>query len=93
MLGIAAAGLVGWGILEWNAGDTGLAGVLIRVGAVLGAAWIAHPALVAFDRRTAWLLGVGAVVVLIRPRSAIVVLPVIALFARNAQLRRSAADE
>ena len=93
MLGIVAASLLGWGVLAWTGGDTGLAGVLIRVGAVLAAAWIAHPALVAFDRRTAWLLAVGAVVVLLRPRSAILVLPTIAVFARNAQLRRSRADE
>lgn len=78
--------------MAWYADDPGLAGILARVGAVLASVWIAHPALVRLERRTIWLLILGTAVVLFRPRSALVVLPVIALVARSAQVRRDPAD-
>lgn len=88
---VAAATLVG-AAAAWAGDDAGLAGILARVGIVLSAIWLAHPAVVRAHRRTAWLLGLGVVVVLLRPRSAIVVLPVIALFARTAKLGDDPAD-
>lgn len=78
--------------LAWNAGDSGLAGILGRVAAVIGSIWLAYPALVAVDRRSIWLVAVGVLVVLLRPRSALVVLPVIAFFARTAKVREGSAD-
>lgn len=92
MLGITTIGLLAGAALAWNADDSGLAGVLARVGAILACIWIAHPSLVRIERRTIWLLVLGSLVVLIRPRSALVVLPVIALFARTTKVRASAAD-
>lgn len=78
--------------LAWNAGDSGLAGILARVAVVLGAIWLAYPALVKVDKRTIWILVIGGVVILLRPRSALVVLPVIAIFARTAKVRDRPAD-
>jgi hypothetical protein len=44
------------------------------------------------ERRTVWILALGVAVVALRPRSAIVVLPVIAIFARTAKVRSDSAD-
>lgn len=92
MLGVTTLILLAGAGFAWNGGDSGIAGLLARVGAVFAASWIAHPALVRLDRRTIWLLVVGGLVVLVRPRAAFVVLPVIAIFARTAQVREDPAD-
>jgi hypothetical protein len=87
LLGLTTLGvLVGAGA-AWSANDPGLAGLLGRVGAVLAALWLAYPALVRVDRRTMWLVALGVAVVILRPRSAILVLPVIAWFARTVKDR------
>lgn len=91
-LGLVTIGILAGAGVAWAGDDPGLTGILARVGAVLAAIWIAYPALVKVDRRTGWLLALGAVVVLFRPRAAFVVLPVIALFARTAQVRKGPAD-
>ncbi|MEX1043137.1 MAG: hypothetical protein WD532_12510 [Acidimicrobiia bacterium] len=92
MLAITTIGLLGGAALAWMTDDAGLAGVLARVGAILACIWIAYPSLVRIERRTIWLLVLGCVVVLIRPRSALVVLPVIALFVRTTKVRAGRAD-
>ena len=79
----------GW---AWNADDAGLAGILARVAAVFASVWLAYPALVKVDKRTAWLLVLGGLVVLLRPRAALVILPVIAIFVRTAKVRDRPAD-
>lgn len=91
-LALATIGLLMGAGLAWNAGDSGLAGILARVAVVLGAIWLAYPALVKVDKRTIWILVIGGVVILLRPRSALVVLPVIAIFARTAKVRDRPAD-
>lgn len=92
MLAIATLGFLAGATLAWYGDDSGLAGLLARVGAVFAAIWIAYPALVRVDRRTTWILALGAAVVLFRPRSAFVVLPVVAIFARSAKVGGGSAD-
>lgn len=91
-LAITAIGLLAAAGLAWNADDLGLAGILARVGAVLASIWLAYPALVKVDKRTIWLLVLGGMVVLLRPRSALVILPVVAIFARTTKVRDRSAD-
>jgi hypothetical protein len=92
MLALTTIGLLAGASLAWNADDSGLAGLLTRVGAVFASIWLAYPALVKVDKRTIWLLVLGGLVVLLRPRAALVVLPVIAIFARTAKVRERPAD-
>jgi hypothetical protein len=91
MLGLATVGIVVGAALAYGADDTALAGILVRVAAVLASVWLAYPALTRVNQRTFWLLGLAVVVVLIRPRSALVVLPVIAIFVRTTKPRRESA--
>ena len=91
-LAVTTIGLLAGAGLAWNAGDVGLAGILARVAAVLASIWLAYPAIVKVDRRTIWLLLLGGLVVLLRPRAALVVLPVIAIFVRTAKVRGRPAD-
>lgn len=92
MLAIATLGFLAGAVLAWYGDDSGLAGLLARVGAIFASIWIAYPALVRVDPRTTWILAAGAIVVLLRPRSALVVLPVVAIFARSAKVRSDSAD-
>lgn len=69
------------------ADDTPLAGMLVRIGVVLGAIWLAWPSLERIDRRTVWVLGVGVLVILLRPRSALAIVVVVAVFLRTTKLR------
>ena len=86
-IGLLAA--AGW---AWNADDAALAGILARVAAVLASIWVAYPALVKVDKRAIWLLVLGGSVVLLRPRSALVILPLIAIFVRTTKVRDRPAD-
>lgn len=79
-LGVAALGLLGlaaWTMLGEE--NPAVAGVAARSGILLGAAWFAYPAL----RRASWRSALGwalaVIVVVARPRAAVVVLPVAAL--------------
>ncbi len=91
-LGLAAIGALSTAAAAWGANDAALAGLMARVGAILAAIWLAYPAVVKVDRRTVWVLVLGVAVVALRPRSAIVVLPVIAIFARTAKVSGKSAD-
>lgn len=77
MIALAAAALLGL-----NGEDTN-AGIAARVGLVLAALWIAFPVLTQVDRRTYVFIGLGALVLLWRPRSALIVLPVLAFALRR----------
>lgn len=88
--GLLAVVSIAGGVVAWQLDDGTLAGILIRVGVILGALWFGWPSLIAVDRRRLWIaVPVGAVVVL-RPRSALVVIPVAVWFL--AQQRRGGAD-
>lgn len=91
-LALTTIGLLAAAGLAWNADDAGLAGILGRVAAVLASIWLAYPALVKVDKRTIWLLVLGGLVLLLRPRAALVILPVIALFVRTTKVRDRPAD-
>ena len=69
-------------LLAFNGDDTN-AGIAARIGLVLVALWIAFPVLTEVDRRTYVFIGLGALVVLWRPRSALIVLPVLAFALRR----------
>lgn len=88
LLGLTAVGFLVTAAVAWTGEETGMAGILARVGIVLAALWIGYPAVTRVDVRTLWLGGLALVVVLLRPRSAIVVLPVVAWFARTTKPRR-----
>ena len=83
MLGLVALALAVGGALAWQAGDPTTGGILLRVGVVLAAMWIGWPALERIDRRTIWIVLPAAAVVVARPRSAIVVVPVLIWFLRS----------
>ncbi len=87
LLGLTTVGIAVGAAWAWQVGEVGLGGLLVRVAAVLAAVWLAYPAMVRLDRRTGWLLALGVVLVLLRPRAAIVVLPVIAWFSRTTKER------
>lgn len=72
--------------------DSGLAGILFRVGVILGAIWFAWPSLEHLDRRTVWVVVVGGLVILARPRAAIAIVVVMAVFLRTTKVRDSRAD-
>ncbi len=77
LLALAAAGL-----LALNGDDTN-AGIAARIGLVLVALWIAFPVLTQVDRRTYLFIGLSTLVVLWRPRSALIVLPILAVALRR----------
>ena len=64
-------------------GDDTNAGIAARIGLVLIALWIAFPVLTQVDRRTYVFILLGALVLLWRPRSALIVLPVLAFALRR----------
>lgn len=79
---VALAALAAAALLALNGDDTN-AGIAARIGVVLVALWIAFPVLTQVDRRTYLFVGIGALVLLWRPRSALIVLPVLALALRR----------
>ena len=79
---VAVAALVAAALLGIGGDDTN-AGIAARIGLVLVALWIAFPVLTEVDRRTYLFIGLGALVVLWRPRSALIVLPVLAFALRR----------
>lgn len=84
-IGIGVVGVIalaGAALLGLNGDDTN-AGIAARIGLVLVALWIAFPVLTQVDRRSYAFIGVGALVLLWRPRSALIVLPVLALALRR----------
>ena len=82
-IGLAAlAALCAAAVLALTGDDTN-AGISARIGLLLSALWIAFPVLSEVDSRTFVFLGVGALVLLWRPRSALIVLPVLAFALRR----------
>jgi hypothetical protein len=79
---VAVAALAAAAMLGLNGDDTN-AGIAARIGLVLVALWIAFPVLTQVDRRTYVFIGLGALVLLWRPRSAVIVLPVLAFALRR----------
>jgi hypothetical protein len=79
---VAVAALAAAALLGLNGDDTN-AGIAARIGLVLVALWIAFPVLTQVDRRTYVFIGLSALVVLWRPRSALIVLPVLAFALRR----------
>ncbi len=57
------------------------AGVALRVAVILGAVWLAWPNLIAVPRRGWWVAGLSLLVLLARPRAAMVAIPVILVVA------------
>lgn len=79
---MAVAALAAAAVLGFNGDDTN-AGISARIGLILAALWIAFPVLTEVDRRTYLFIGLGALVLLWRPRSALIVLPVLAFALRR----------
>lgn len=79
---VALAALAAAALLGLSGDDTN-AGIAARIGLVMVALWIAFPVLTQVDRRTYIFVGLSAVVVLWRPRSALIVLPVLAFALRR----------
>ena len=78
--GIGVATVIGFGVaaFAWAMGDGTTTGIAARVAAILAAIWIAWPVLTGVRRRAWWFAALAIVVLLFRPRAAIVVLPVLA---------------
>lgn len=82
---MAALGALAAAAFLWYSGDATTAGIAARVGAVLGAVWVAWPAVTEVGRRRWWILGLSLLVVIWRPRSAVVVLPAMAFALRRSR--------
>ena len=82
-IGLAALAALGAAAALALAGDDTNAGVSARIGLVLLALWIAFPVLSEVSSRTYVFLAVGALVLLWRPRSALIVLPILAFALRR----------
>ena len=67
----------------WYTGDDTTAGIAARVGAILAAIWIAWPVVSDVGRRGWWFAGLSVLVILWRPRAAVIVLPVLAFALRR----------
>lgn len=78
----AVIALVGAAAL-WYTGDDTTAGIAARVGAILAAIWIAWPVVSDVGRRSWWFAALSVLVILWRPRAAVVVLPVLAFALRR----------
>ncbi len=87
--GIGAAAIIAFGAAAFllYSGDSTTAGIAARVGAIFGAVWIAWPVVTDVGRRSWWFLGLSLLVVFWRPRSAVVVLPVLAFALRRRDTR------
>lgn len=89
-IGWTALALGASGAFLWlSVGQPMTGGFLLRSAALLGALWFGYPAIVGINRRTIWIVALAAVVALARPRSLLVVLPVLVWFLRT---RKRAAE-
>lgn len=78
LIGGSAALLVVIALALWLIGDdAAAAGIFARTAAVLGAVWFAYPGLQSMTAGTWAVTAVGLVVVILRPRAAWLVIPVI----------------
>ncbi len=77
-IGLVALAALGAAAVLAVSGDDTNAGISARIGLILLAVWIAFPVLAEVDSRTFLFFAIGAVLVLWRPRSALIVLPVLA---------------
>lgn len=75
---IVAALVAGWAYLV--ADDPTLGGLILRIGIILFAIWVAHPVLTAKSPVTWIVSGVGVLTILFRPRAALFVIPVLAVW-------------
>jgi hypothetical protein len=82
-IGLAALAALGAAAVFAIGGNDTAAGISARVGLLLLAVWIAFPVLTEVDSRTYLFIGIGALFVLWRPRSALVVLPILAFALRR----------
>lgn len=73
---VLAAGFTAW---AWATDAGQVVGIAARVTVILGAIWIAHPAFETVNTRSALIAGLSVLVLIFRPRAALVVLPVLAL--------------
>ena len=92
LLAVTALAVLGGAGFAVVGEDTALAGMLFRVGVILGAIWLAWPSLERIDRRTMWVLAVGGLVILLRPRAALAIVVVMAVFLRTTKLRQPPVD-
>lgn len=86
-IGAVTIALLGAALALWANGETGQAGITARVGVMMAAAWIAWPAMRRTPRRSWMIAGVAVALVAWRPRSAWVVLPVLAFVMRRPRSR------
>lgn len=82
-IGLMAVAALGAAAVLALGGDDTNAGISARIGLMLSALWIAFPVLTEVDSRTYLFFGVGALILLWRPRSALIVLPVLAFALRR----------
>ena len=71
---ILAAGFAGW---AWITDSGTTVGIATRVAVLLGAIWIAFPVFKTVNLRSSLIAAVSLLVIVFRPRAAIVVLPVL----------------
>lgn len=80
LLGGSALLLAAIALGLWLIGDDPVAaGIFVRTAAVMGAVWFAYPGLQSMTAGSWALTAVGVVVVILRPRAAWLVIPVILL--------------
>ncbi len=87
-LGLVAVGaglLSAWALFGMD--DSTLAAVSARIGMIFGAVWLAYPVLVARSRQSWIVIAAVAAVVLFRPRTALFVIPIVAVWLVTAARR------
>lgn len=81
ILGVLVIALVSMaGALTWLFDRPTAAGISLRSAILLGALWLAWPELTRRSFRRTAVIGLGAAIVLFRPRAAWVVIPVLAVW-------------
>lgn len=82
-IGIVALVLLAAAAVFWFQDNTTAVGISARLGLIMAAVWLAYPVVTEVGPRSWIFTGVAVVVIVLRPRAAIVVLPALALALRR----------
>jgi hypothetical protein len=77
LIGLAALAAGGFALWSWVADSMTTVGIATRVSVILGAIWIAFPVVQKVNARSLSIGALSLLVLVLRPRAAIIVLPVL----------------
>jgi hypothetical protein len=79
LIGVAALAAGAFSAWAWISDSNETIGIAVRVAVILGAIWIAYPAFESVNPRSLLIGGLSLLVLILRPRAAVVILPVLAV--------------